>query len=339
MLGASYGYRGSVRLSEQQNQNDDDEQGTDADIHVLLLSIDRRAYWNMLRARQSVRKGTLTATESRYDFPCVNACSGRFQEKIAIPLGTTRSLTQETHMKQSFRTLLKITAASALALASLSASAQSAGSNIVNVGWFHFDTHDSSDPLTVTSPPLGRIPGSGASVGNADTLGIAFTHFYTDNFALTADFGLPPKFDLDSKGLGAIGIADGSHLGSARQWSPALVAKWYFGGAQDKLRPFVGAGVTYVWYSDVKVSPALSAPFGGTSTSADLSSSFAPIANAGLVYNFDKNWSLGLSVSYIWLDTDADITGKNASGAVVARAKTHVTLDPLVTFLSVGYRF
>jgi outer membrane protein len=57
------------------------------------------------------------------------------------------------------------------------------------------------------------------------------------------------------------------------------------------------------------------------------------------VYNFDKNWSVGLSASYIWLDTDADIIGKNASGAVVARAKTHVTLDPFVTFLSVGYRF
>jgi outer membrane protein len=182
-------------------------------------------------------------------------------------------------MKQSLQTLLTITVASALALASFSASAQSAGSNVVNVGWFHFDTHDSSDPFKVTSPPLGEIPGSGASVGNADTVGLAFTHFYTDNFALTADFGLPPKFDLDSKGLGAIGIADGSHLGSARQWSPALVAKWYFGGAQDKLRPFLGAGVTYVWYSDVNVSPALAAPFGGSSASARLSASFAPIAS------------------------------------------------------------
>jgi outer membrane protein len=241
-------------------------------------------------------------------------------------------------MKQSFRILARLTAASALAAASLPALAQSAGSNIVNLGWFHFDTHDSSDPLTIDG--VGTIPGSGASVGNADTLGIAFTHFYTDNFALTADFGIPPKFNLDSRGLSGVGISDGSHLGSARQWSPALLAKWFFGGAEDKFRPFIGAGVTYVWYSDVNLSQSLNTVFtgGAGTTSAKLSSSFAPIANVGAVYNFNKTWSVGLSVSYIWLDTDADITGK-VGNTVVSRAHTSLTLDPLVTFLSVGYRF
>lgn len=241
-------------------------------------------------------------------------------------------------MKQFLRMLLIMIAASVLAAASLPASAQSAGSNVINLGWFHFDTHDSSEPLRQTYPASFAIPGSGAKVGNADTVGIAYTRFFTDNFALTFDIGAPPKFDLDGKGS----LAGLGHLGSAKQWSPAIVAKWFFGGAEDRFRPFVGLGATYVWYSDVHLSQSLvglatqNTP--GGSASADLSSSWAPIANLGAVYNIDKKWSVGLSVSYIPLDTDANITGR-VGNTVVSRSRTNLTLDPLITFLSVGYRF
>jgi outer membrane protein len=240
-------------------------------------------------------------------------------------------------MKKPFRALFKTAALSVLAASSLPAAAQSAGSNIVNLGWFHLDTHDSSKPLTFSQPAIGALPGSGAEVSSADTVGLAYTHFFTDNFALTLDAGIPPKFDL--KGTGSL-AAEG-HLGSAKQWSPAIVGKWYFGAAEDKFRPFVGVGVTHVWYTDVQLSQSLQSLVGGPggSASASLSSSWAPVANVGLVYNFDKNWSLGFSVSYIPLETDADITGRNAAGAVASRSSTKLTLDPLVTFLSVGYKF
>jgi outer membrane protein len=240
-------------------------------------------------------------------------------------------------MKRSFRVLRNMTAVSALAVASLPAAAQSAGSNIVNLGWFHFDTHDSSEPLTFTEGPfVGTVAGSGAEVGSADTIGLAYTRFFTDNFALTFDVGVPPKFDLDGKGS----LAGLGHLGSARQWSPAIVAKWFFGRPDDRFRPFVGLGATYVWYSDVNLSRSLAAQVAGPagSASADLSSSWAPVANIGMIYNIDKKWSIGLSVSYIPLDTDADITGK-IGNTVVSRSHTNLTLDPLVTFLSIGYRF
>src|SRR5690606_23453384 len=119
------------------------------------------------------------------------------------------------------------------------------------------------------------IPGSGATVGDADTLGIAFTHFVTDNFALTADLGIPPKFKLDGSGS----LAGLGQLGTAKQWSPAVLAKWYFGDRDSQIRPFVGLGVTRVWYSGVKLSPSLqnaaTAPYGGAggSATANLSSS------------------------------------------------------------------
>lgn len=244
-------------------------------------------------------------------------------------------------MEKPFRVLPQVAALSILAAFALPAAAQSAGSNVVNVGWFHFAPQDSSDPLSFTSPVSTTVANSGASISDADTVGFALTHFYTDNFALTFDIGLPPKFKLYGTGS----LASLGELGTAKQWSPALVAKWFFGEANDRFRPFAGIGVTRVWYSSVQLSPSLQSDvtsnFGvanGTAT-ADLSSSWAPVANGGVVYNFDKNWSLGLSVSYIPLHTYANITGRNASGTTVSQSSTRLTIDPIVTFLSVGYKF
>jgi outer membrane protein len=245
-------------------------------------------------------------------------------------------------MKKPFKALSCAAALSALAAFSLPAAAQSAGSNVFGVGWFHIAPNDSSEPLRFSQPAfVGTIPGSGASIDSADTLGLAITHFWTDNFATTLDAGIPPRFHLKAEGavLASQGVTD---IGSAKQWSPAIVAKWFFGDAKSKFRPFIGAGVSYVWYTGVE----LSQPFqnaatitGATGTSsAHLSSSWAPVANVGATYNFDDNWSLSLSVSYIPLKTNADVT-TTGGGAGTTVAHTTLTIDPLVTFLSVGYRF
>src|SRR5476651_1745594 len=93
-------------------------------------------------------------------------------------------------------------------------------------------------------------PNAHSAVSNGNTLGLAFTHFFTDNIALTLDGGIPPEFTLYGKGT----LASFGEIGNAKQWSPALVAKYFFGDAQDKFRPFVGAGASYIWYSDVHLS-------------------------------------------------------------------------------------
>jgi outer membrane protein len=239
-------------------------------------------------------------------------------------------------MTRPLSVLSKLAAVSVLAAVALPAAAQQAGDNIVNVGWFHLRPDEKSEPLNFRQPALGQIAGSSATISNADTLGIAFTHFFTDNFALTADLGIPPKFKLYGGGT----LSNLGQLGEAKQWSPAVIAKWYFGDKNSQLRPFVGLGVTRVWYSSVNLTQSLQtrvAGAGGTAT-ADLSSSWAPVANVGLTYNLTQKWSLGLSVAYIPLKTDATINGRTALGGTT-QATTKLTLDPLVTFLSVGYKF
>lgn len=243
-------------------------------------------------------------------------------------------------MLKQFSLLPKIAALSVMVACAAPAMAQTAGSNIVNLGWFHLAPRDSSDPIQVTSPIQRTLTGSGSSVTNADTLGFALTHFFTDNVALTADLGIPPKFKLNGTGT----LAGVGELGSAKQWSPALVAKYYFGEAKSAFRPFVGLGVTYVWYDDVNLTPGFQR-YAGTNfgnpnatTTASLSSSWAPVFNLGGVYNIDDRWSVGLSVSYIPLKTKASLTTTNTALGTV-RSETEVKINPVVTFLSVGYKF
>jgi outer membrane protein len=251
-------------------------------------------------------------------------------------------------MKKQFTILPKIAALSVMAAFAAPVMAQSAGSNIVSVGWFHLAPQDSSEGITGVSGTLatalnssGRGANAHSTVGNADTIGLALTHFFTDNIALTLDGGIPPTFHLKGQG----NLASQGEIGKAKQWSPALVAKYYFGDANDKFRPFVGAGATYVWYSNVELSSGFQTytnnlgvftTASGTAT-AKLSSSLAPVFTVGGSYNLTDKWSVGLSVSYIPLKTDATVTATGTTGTNVY--KTRLTINPIVSFLSVGYKF
>jgi outer membrane protein len=224
-----------------------------------------------------------------------------------------------------------------------SASAQKAGDNVISAGWMHLKPFDSSKPVQVTSPTQRTLDGSGSTVGPSDTLGIAYTRFLTDNLSVTADAGIPPKFTLTGTGtLGPVG-----KIGTANQLSPAVLLKWHFLESNAKIRPFVGVGATYVWYDNIKTTDRFqqyisNAMSGGATTagrtSIELESSFAPVLNAGVTYAIDDKWSLNFSASYIPLKTTAKLTTVMPTNAVV-KSETKLTLNPLVTFLSVGYKF
>lgn len=88
------------------------------------------------------------------------------------------------------------------------------------------------------------------------TLSISFSHFFIDNIAAEAVVGIAPKFNLSGSGWLAL---DGTPFAPAKQWSPAILLKYYFGQAGDTWRPFVGLGASYFWYSNVTLHPNLQA--------------------------------------------------------------------------------
>ncbi len=239
------------------------------------------------------------------------------------------------------KTMLALTTLGALA--SGSAWAQNAGDWVIGAGWLHLSPQDSSKPLTLTAPVRSVVAGSGASVGDSDTLGLSAVYFIDSHWAVEGVLGIPPKFKLDGKGT----LARVGELGEARQWSPTILGKYYFNEANSAFRPFVGLGATYVWYSDIKLTPGLQNALGSqlrrpplsTSTTADLDSSFAPVLNAGLSYQFDKHWGVSFSVSYIPLKTKAKLTTTTLGGLPIATSEARLKLNPIVTYLSATYRF
>ncbi|MET0543864.1 MAG: OmpW family outer membrane protein [Variovorax sp.] len=238
---------------------------------------------------------------------------------------------------------IAVAVAAVAAFAATGALAQQAGSWQIGAGWLHFAPQDSSEPLTFTSPVHREVPGSGANVGSSDTLGINATYFVDNHWAVEGVMGVPPKFKLVGEGsLGPLG-----QIGEARQWSPTILGKYYFGETTAPWRPYVGLGLTYVWYSDVKISNSLQnaigaqlrLPPGASSTTAKLDNSFAPVANVGVAYQFDRNWGMAVSVSYIHLKTTAKLTTTAANGATVATAESRLKLNPIVPYVAVTYTY
>ena len=155
---------------------------------------------------------------------------------------------------------------------------------------------------------------------------------YTDNLGVEVTIGIPPKHSIDLNT--PAGLAK-THPGAAtvKTWTPAVVAKYLFNTPQDKLRPYVGLGVSNVSFHSVSINradPTVTA-IGGTS--AGMSSSWIPVFNAGLLYNIDERWSISGSVSYLPVKTTATLVG---SGVTTSGSLKLNTTDYI---LRVGYRF
>jgi outer membrane protein len=224
-----------------------------------------------------------------------------------------------------------------------SAMAQKAGDWQVGAGWLHLAPQDSSKPLTLTSPVPSVLAGSGASIGNADTLGLNATYFIDSHWAVEGVMGIPPKVPFTGTGT----LASVGELGEARQWSPTVLGKYYFNEGIDKFRPYVGLGASYVWYSSVNLTPGLQGALGNqlrqpplsTVTTAKIDSSFALVFNVGVAYRFDPHWGMAFSVSYIPLKTTAKLTTRSVSGLPLATSEASVKVNPIAPYLALTYTF
>ncbi|CAJ0773536.1 hypothetical protein LMG18090_00094 [Ralstonia mannitolilytica] len=152
-----------------------------------------------------------------------------------------------------------------------------------------------------------------------------------------------------------LGLPKNNPVASARAWNPALIGQYYFGTAQRRLRPFIGAGVSYNFFTQLRLNPNFVSamqnlgqvlqlgmgqiPTGPAKVSAQTSSSWAPVANIGMSYEFAQNWTLVGTVAYLPLKTTSTITLRSQEGQVLAVNKTVINVKPVVFSLNVGYRF
>ncbi|WP_228145791.1 OmpW/AlkL family protein [Acinetobacter sp. ANC 5054] len=237
---------------------------------------------------------------------------------------------------------------------------------------------------------------TGLEADDVDTLGLMFNYYVNDNVSLQFIGGIPPKVDIKGKGqiyaplsglatspnqLVQILFPDGidlnqslliTDLGSkskaatARAWTPAIEAQYQFGkSGVNKFRPYVGAGLMYAYFNDIKLNPEIrsdleaaghmiqnvlddnaGAALDGKESSGkmvvdvDADDAIAPIVTVGFTYDFSPNWFTAASVSYAKLNNKTKINVINqTTGEQLIHATTKIDIDPIITYLGVGYRF
>ena len=233
-----------------------------------------------------------------------------------------------------------------------------------------------------------QADGTGLEADDVDTVGMMLNYHFTDHVSLEVKAGIPPKVDIKGKGdiyaplsgsadtpLGSIDLKKDIHItdltqgakaASVRAWLPAAELHYQFGkSGVNKFRPYVGVGVMYAYFNDVKLNSGIEsdlvaaghmiqnihdgqagAALDGKTSSADprvkvkTTDTFAPIATLGATYDFNENWFAAGSVSYSKMNNEAKISvTDNNTGKELINAKTKIDIDPIITYVGVGYRF
>jgi outer membrane protein len=142
------------------------------------------------------------------------------------------------------------------------------------------------------------------------------TYFFTDHIAAEV-IAATSKHDVKAKGT-ALGDID---LGDVWALPPTVTLQYHI-NPHGQYRPYVGAGLGYVfWYNEDS----------GAANDIDYDNGIAYALQAGMDIGIDENWAFNVDVKKLWHNVDASVNG----GAVTA----DVDLDPWVFGVGVGYRF
>jgi len=175
----------------------------------------------------------------------------------------------------------------------------------------------------------------------------------------------PDGLDL-AKDIPITNLGNKNKAASVRAWTPALEAQYQFGKAGvNKFRPYIGAGIMYAHFNDIKLNSEIKTDLiaaghmvqniltnnAGAALDGKLSNAnpyvkvkaedaFAPIVTLGATYDISNNWFGVASVSYAKLNnkTAIDVIDSK-SGNRLIHSTTKIDIDPLITYVGVGYRF
>lgn len=161
------------------------------------------------------------------------------------------------------------------------------------------------DPNVSTSIP-------GLDVDSAWWAEVDFTYFFTKNVALELIASWNKhEVTLNGNSLGKVGVLP-----------PTLTLQYHFTDL-GAWKPYVGAGINYTYFYDNELA---------NNTLHIKDNSWGGALQAGLDYEFQKNWNLNFDVKYVWMSTDVIV---NATGANLGG----LDINPWIFGVGVRYRF
>jgi outer membrane protein len=181
---------------------------------------------------------------------------------------------------------------------------------------------DTNASIKVAGRPL---PNSNAHASNSVTPGLGIGYFFTPNISVEAWIGVPPTTTLT--GRGALG---GFTLGKVTYGPSILVANYHF-RQFGAFQPFVGAGLSYTVVLGTKDDAIVN---------LRANNAVGPAIRAGFDVMLSDQWGVFASANKVF--TANSVTG-NINRAIPtlggAPVSAHVSLNPLVLFSGVTYRF
>jgi len=251
---------------------------------------------------------------------------------------------------------IKLSLLIAALLAAAGVQAQKAGDTIVGFGIAFVRPDASLGPASVSGSPAtiplpsplagltsaqvfaGALTGATANIDNESTPTISVLHMFTNDIGAELSLGVPPKLTINMAAPHNTAEPVVNAAATAKALTPTVVAKYFFMEPTSAFRPYVGLGITHASFSSVtpRTSSTTVAELAGVS--ATMSSSWAPVYNAGLVYNINDKWSINGSVSYIPLKSDVVFVGPGL-GLGNVTTNTKLTLNPTDYVIRLGYKF
>jgi outer membrane protein len=195
------------------------------------------------------------------------------------------------------RNILAVTVTAVVASVSAPAFAQSAGDWTFGVGVHQVEAKSDNGSLADNTLDV--------TVGQDTKPTITAEYFIRDNLGIEVLAALPFEHDISIRGPGKVG--------STRHLPPTVSLQYHFG--ENKLRPFLGAGINFTRFSSEKTTGDLAG------SRLDLDSSWGLAAHAGI--DFQLTGRSAIRVDLRWIDIDSDV---KLDGVKIGTAN----IDPLV---------
>lgn len=172
---------------------------------------------------------------------------------------------------------------------------------------------------SVSSSTINVIGGNVTDISTAVVPEFDISYFFTPHIAAELILGTT-RHTVKATGT-AVGNPD---LGSVFLLPPTLTAQYHF-LPNAIINPYLGVGLNYTYFYNVKNGPGLSGK--------SYTNSFGPAFQAGVDIALNKHWSINLDVKKILIRTTATL---NAAGVPLT---SDVKIDPFVYGIGVGYHF
>jgi len=161
-------------------------------------------------------------------------------------------------------------------------------------------------------------------------------------------------------------LSKARNVSNVRAWTPAIEVQYQFGkSGVDKFRPYIGVGLMFAYFNQIRLNPGINddllvaghrvqnikngmagAALEGVDSGEKLKvkvktdEAIAPIVTLGFTYDLTESWFAVGAVSYAKLNNLVKVEVLNAkSGQSLIRSSTRIDIDPLMTYVGIGYRF